>query len=293
MAKRKVKELKSVREELVLESLHDEELTPTTFPALHRVFDEEGRLLLEETYGMDGQLAEKFTYRYENNLVAEKGTWMDENELAEKEVFFYKGDKLDYIIKSYNEGYEEKIILTYDAENRLLSRKPEDDEGESEEISYGDNTKTIVKHDEFGELSTTEKLYFDKKNQLIQKEVHDHIEDETTTHHYRYDSNGNIIQEEIKNHRGEKTIIETSYNDKQLPIQIITTSADGKTILDLSYDDSGNEIAQVEMDGENMSHKVSRKYDDDGNILETHVELFGNGQDISRIYTLKYAYEFF
>lgn len=295
MSKRKIKKIESFREEFIVQSIMDEELTTVKNPAVNKEFDEDGNLILEIQYSFGGAISEKYSYRFQNGKMVEKNTYFDEEEIAETEIYEYENDKISKLTKKYNEGYEEEFRFEYNAQGKLISKKSTEEDGEKQIYEYSSNETEVKSYNEDGELISSEKSIFDDKQNLI-KSISQNFDLETFTNtEYQYDENNNVILE-IEKDESENVIqvIKTEYDSKGRPSKTITKSDKNSTILTLEYDEFDNEIHQLEVDEDGeVNYNVKRKYDKEGNIIETNVEIFGHGVEQDMVYNIYYNYEFF
>lgn len=287
--------METTREEYVVKSPLDKELTLEKHTAIHREYDEKGRILLDINYDFRGNISEKYAYCYDELRIIEKSTYFDENEIGEKELYFYEGEKLKKIKVQYVEGYEEIFELSYDKEGRKISKSTVSEEGEKQLIEYNEQMEIIYNYNEDNELESKEVIERDKKGLLISKESENYFMETYELIKYHYNNNDKISTELHYDRNGNETDkIEFEYDTNYRPIVIRTISEAGESFLYLSYDKNGNEILQEEKDEDGLvNHRVEREFDDEGNVLKTHVQIFNHGYYIDSEYTLRYQYEFY
>jgi hypothetical protein len=292
MNKRKIKTISANRETYTVLSALDKELTLVKHPAFLREFDEKGKLISESNFDFEGQITEKYVYKYENDLLVEKVTFYDETEEAEKEFHAYAQGLRTKTTIQYNEGYEETFIYEYDQKGRLLSRKSEEEFGEKDLYEYLNNNIILKQFDEDGNNYSTIRSTLDTKGRVISKTVSDENGENQTDYVYdEFDRIGEEIEINLSDSSTKKNIID--YDSDGKPLKITSINDDEITITKYSYDSLGNEILQEETDeNDNLYHKVQRKFDEEGNVLETHVEIIDTNS-IDRNYSLYYHYQFF
>jgi len=225
----------------------------------------------------------------------EQMVYLDENTVAEHQFFEYQGDKLIKQITKYQEG-EDETLWTYDNNGRLLSKITYDEGDETEKTSYEYEGDKIRKQTfESGDLILEEIETLDNQNRVKERMVNDLIEEEKNVTFFSYTSDGLLQNETLKTIDGKLIQnIENEYNENGKMISVITKTPNSLSKLILKYDDQGNEIYQLETnENEEINHHVERKFDSEGNILETEVEVFYHGQGMDNHYQIKYEYEFF
>ena len=110
-----------------------------------------------------------------------------------------------------------------------------------------------------------------------------------------YDSQGELISVTSYN-EDDEVMFSVDYKrgtDGKI-ISVKEESPEGIVNTSIVYDDKGNAIAQEDKNekGEVNSH-IERKYDEEGNVLETEAILDRHGAGMNQHYILKYEYEFF
>jgi YD repeat-containing protein len=298
MSDKKIKITKATRFDYTIESFQDEEIKIVENPAYYREYDENGNLTEETIYGPGGYISEKYSFVYNNGKVAEQKTWLDETTVAEHQFFEYEGDKLVKIITKYEEGYSDETRLEYDDKGRLVSKITFDDgeEGEKQLTEYNGNGQTTIKYDEYGNKESEETTETDDKGNVTYRKIIDFNEETEEETRYEYDSSGKITGEEHSgNYEGAGRTVENFYDEKGRLIKTITKTTDGnQTILEIGYDENGNEITQVEKnDAGELNHTVKRNYDENGNVVDTEVEIFNHGYDMDQHYVIKYEYVYY
>ena len=135
----------------------------------------------------------------------------------------------------------------------------------------------------------------DNQNRVIERIINDLVEGEKTITYYTYTPDGLPETETLKTlDGGIIQSIENEYNDKGKLVSVITKTPGSLSKLILKYDEMGNEIYQLETnENGDVNHHVERKFDKEGNILETEVEVFYHGQGMDNRYQIKYEYDFF
>ncbi|MBN2745594.1 MAG: hypothetical protein JXR34_02625 [Bacteroidales bacterium] len=292
MTKKRIKTVESFREDFIVKSIMDEKLTKVRNPAIFREYDLDGNLITEISYGHGGDLSEKYGYRWDSGKLTEKTTYFSEDEVAETETYHYSGDKIDFIKKTYAEGFEETIRYNYDNQGRIVS-KITDEDGEKELIDYDNNIKKIQRFDEDDTLMEVVQQTLNVDGKVISEVVEIPNEGHFSRHDYEYFQD-KIVKQAEKDRDGQ-TIkeIATQYDDDKKPIEIQTIEGENITVLKMEYDAQGNEIGQTEIFNEEISHQVRRNFDEWGNVLETHVEIFGEEGILTMNYSIYYNYQFF
>jgi len=295
MAKRKIKIMEAVRFDYTIQSIQDEEISIVENPAFYREYDENENLIKEIIYGPGGYLSEKYAFVYQDGKMIEQIVYLDENTIAEHQYFEYQEDRIVKQITKYQEG-EDETRWVYDDMGRIISKTTYDEGDESEKTiyKYENNLIRKQKFDE-GELILEEFKEMDSEGHLIKFRSNNIVDEEEIITSYRYSASGNLEVETQTSPNGKLIQrIENQYNESGQQISMRTTDGHSSSLIEFKYDDNGNEIFQLETneDGE-INHKVDRKMDSEGNILETDVSIFYHGEGMDSRYHINYNYTFF
>jgi len=88
--------------------------------------------------------------------------------------------------------------------------------------------------------------------------------------------------------------IENEFDEKGKQRSMKITTPESVSFIKFEYDEAGNEIYQLETNEQGeINHQVRRNYDNEGNLLDSDVEMFYHGQGMDSHYEIKYEYTFF
>jgi len=295
MAKRKIKITKATRFDYTIQSFQDEEISIVENPAFYREYDESGNMINEIVNGPGGYLSEKYSFVYRDKKMVEQLIYMDEDTVAEHQFFEYQNDKIIKQITKYQEG-EDEIIWSYDDKGRILSKTTYDEGDETNKTTYEYQANTIhIKEYDSNELILNQVNSFDDKARIVEQKTINLIEEEKSITTFEYSDTGALLREVQTTLEGDLIqSIENKYNEKGQMIEVLTSTQDSITKLEIKFDEDGNEVYQLETNekGE-INHQVARSFDSEGNLLATEVELFYHGLGMDSHYEIKYEYEFF
>ncbi len=180
--------------------------------------------------------------------------------------------------------FEEMFAYGYDGQGNLISEKyyPQEDEIAEEKTIVRNEAGLILKalkHYQDGSVDTIT-FEYDQEGQLSKKvtttdegEVEQvetfEWEDGNLVHHHIFDENGDLVEE----------LLDSDIRQNQTRV---------------THNDRGQVISEEEIDEDGtVIMTVRRSYNNDGHADEVEVFIDGQGQAISRHYTLKYEYTFF
>ncbi|MCB2218827.1 MAG: hypothetical protein KQI35_00425 [Bacteroidetes bacterium] len=271
----------------------------TGHKASETFYNEEGNIIEELKFRPNGQLDEKYVASYDTrgNLLEEK-SYLDDPEPADHKSYERdENGKLIRMFRHYIDGSKDTINITYDNQNHPVRKETIDsyDEVESiEERSYQGDNMTKRKITEYDEVVLEESLEYDQDGNLI-KQTKWSIDEEDITWVNHFNTEGSLVKA-LKYGPNDKLLARSDYhyNDQGQLTSFEEESGYGKSETTLEYDDKGNAILQKEENPEGeINNRVSRKFNDQGQILETEVFMDFHGQAPSQHYTLKYEYTYF
>jgi len=211
--------------------------------------DENGKILNEFTHYLDESI-DTLLYEYDENGNVFKKTLTDsDGQLESKELFKYKnGKEISYVFYNENDDIIVERISGYDSSGNLLRivySNLEDDEKYRIENTYASENKLI------------EALKFNGNDDLVEKIS------------YKHDENGRVVE-------------------------IIAENQNQNSISSFKYDDNGNVIEQKEMNNdETLNHFIEREFDKNGNVLKITVFVDGHNTMPDMNYILEYEYDFY
>ena len=295
MAKRKIRVMKAIRFDYTIQSFQDEEISIIENPAFYREYDENENMIKEIIYGPGGYLSEKYAFVYQDGKMIEQIVYLDEDTIAEHQYFEYQEDKIVKQITKYQEG-EDETQWVYDDKGRIISKTTYDEGEESDKTIYKFENNSIHKQifDE-GDLVLEEFEVMDSEGHVIENRNNNLIDEVEAITTYNYSASGKVEVETQTSPNGKLLQrIENEYGENGQQIAMRTTDGYATSFIEFKYDDNGNEIFQLETNEEgDINHKVERKFDGEGNIMETEVSIFYHGEGMDSRYHIKYDYTFF
>jgi len=263
-------------------------------------FDDKGNVLEHIQYFPDGSIEDRVVNQYtpEGKLLEE--TLFDQGEeLAERRTMEYdeKGRPVREV-KHYQDGTLDFISYRYDETGHLVEKIYGDDSGwtEKREVysfdkdrltsarEYDDEDKmvgeTTVDYDEEGKIEESSEWPAGeqggrKVTVYNEKGLIDVIK--------QYSESGNLIAR-----------FKYTYDEKDLVTDITEETQAGTNTSHTSYDENGLAIMREEHSAnQELNHRVERTYDEDGNLLTSHVFINGRGRHINQHYIERVEYVYF
>jgi len=175
-------------------------------------YDEEGRIIEKRTVDENGEEEEKERLTFINGKLV-KQTLIDSSGNIESDVEIHYDEEGRMILqKSINmEGEEESLTLEYDASGRIyrqITRNAQDKVIERNTYTYGEHHLPIQIHEESRVKNNTAKISYNSNNQVIKHEVFDLADTLINSVTRNYDEKGRIISSEILIHLPERRIRE-------------------------------------------------------------------------------------
>jgi len=258
-----------------------------------------GDVILDMKYNTAGVADEKSIRLFnENGQLIEEFYYIQEDEIADHST--YQTDENGNIIrevKHYADGTKDTIDYSYDLQGNILEKITTDSENEVEakEIyTYQNNKLTEKKEYEFGELVGKESIRYDDSGKSIENSKWQ-MDGESHRNKYTWDESGRL-EKILTYNKANKLIAKIlySYNDGNKATEIEEETLHGRTITTLRYDEHGNVVEQTETNREGgINNTVSRKFNEQNDVIETRVFIDLHGTGINQEYTLKYEYEYF
>lgn len=262
-------------------------------------YDESGRIIGDIRYDEEGEVDEKavFAYDSDGNIVDEKSFLADE-ELADHRT--YERDDKGEILRSYRhyaDGTKDTVEYRRDQKGNIIEKVTVDSDGETESVEkfeyHGDNL-TKRQLFEYDELVLDESFIYDNDGNLSEQKRWTEAE-EHFTYVNKYDSKQKITSI-LKYNEKDKLVarIDYEYNSKGDPVKITEESQTGINKTTIEYDGEGNAIRQTETNANGeINNRVERKFNEDGQVIETEAFIDYHGRAVNQHYILKYGYEYY
>jgi antitoxin component YwqK of YwqJK toxin-antitoxin module len=237
-------------------------------------YSDEGKLIEEVLFEQDGGIAERRTMEY------------DEKSRPVKEIKHYQDGAQDFITYRYDEGghlvekiysddsgwTEKREVYSFEA-GRLVTAKDFDDD---------DNLvgETTVCYDTEGKLEESSEWPAGehggrKVTVFTDKGLIDVIK--------QYSDSGNLIAR-----------FTYAYDEQDRVTDITEETPAGTSTTHTVYDEKGLAIMREEHSAnEELNHRVERIFDDEENLLTSHVFINGRGRHINQHYLERVEYTFF
>lgn len=258
-------------------------------PIAETQYDSQGNIqqLVEYAYDGRGFLVRELLKESDGEVVEERSFEPDDRQRLKKEF------------RHYADGSFDVTEFFYDENGRLIKKVLADDEGEVErveEFEYQEDKPLLEKAvDGEGNLLLEVRYLYDEKGLL--EEVHTENPEEggsyQKVHAYTpegkrkstlvYDSEGELV---------ERYLFEV--DDKGHPASVVEETKMKKNTIRMEYDAQGQVVFQEEQDlnGE-LVNKVDRRYDGQGNLLESRVVFRNPRLGLLQEYSVFQQYDFF
>lgn len=296
--KKKIKSIEAVRYQSIIESIHDSEMKIIEFPTSYKEYDQDQNLIVDSNWDHNGNLSEKITYAFEEGKKVGECVFMDEEEVAEEYTYEYDDEgKVSKAIVKYYDGHEETCTYTYNEEKQIVSKifvDDEDEEGDREEFEYTDGK--IVKYIKNGDFGPEEETSQKWENGLLaEKDQNLILEEEHVWTSFEYNDKKQLIEsKEIKDNGQATNLHHYHYNEQGLLETEFQQNGKARHTTQYTYDEMGNEtLVEDIMENGNVNYRVKRGYDEDGNVVESSVEMYTPEMMMESQYSVKYTYNFF
>jgi len=258
-----------------------------------------GEVTLDVKYLSNGEVDEKTvrTFNEKGNPV-EQILYIQGDEIAEHKTF--ETDDRGKVIKvknHYADGTFDTTLFKYNPQGLLLEKTTIDSDNEveaRENFIYQGERLAARNVQEFGEIVAEESFTIDATGKVTETTK---LERDGETEHNQqfWDDKGRLIKILTYN-RKEKLIAKMlyTYNDSGLITETDYETVRGRVITSVKYDDHGNAIEQTETNGRGeVNHSVTRKYNEENDVILTNVFINRQGRDVNEKYILKYEYVYF
>ena len=290
------------KNDYLLEDAQSDDLRIKAYKYSETRYDEQGNVVMEIKYAENSKISEKIVNRYnENGHLIEEIYFLDEVEIAERKTF--ERDTSGKIIKAYKhylDDSKDTIEYHYDDEGQLKEILGYDVDGDLERkeiFDYQDDKISSLKA--FGEEGQPilEKIYtYTDSGNRVDTSEWDEMTGEKTKSIEKFDNRGHILETQRYDHQ-DQLIDKVSFVSNESG-DIINWNEEsqllGKSATEVTYDEQGNDILQVEKNesGEVIT-KVERKFDNNNRVTESRVFIDGQGKHISQKYFISYEYTFY
>jgi len=296
----KIKSLRSFRFTRKINSIMDKEVSIVKSPLSHEEYDEDGTLLLEESWTESGALSEKYVYENTGKNRSKQVIYLDDNEIGQTEYYTYNEEgKLLKTIVEYMDGSQDTINYSYDDNGNLLSIISIDEDGEqgqAEHWEYENNNAILYKKiNDFGNLELEGSWKYNDKGQEIENTQFDAIEEIHSRKTFEYNEDGNVIIESTYNNKGNLVSEQSyKYDDKGRMILEQNESAKDTFVTLNKFDANGNQIesAMKNLDTDEIIYEVFREFNEK-NLVQLSRVIEYSGDNISGGYEVEYEYEFY
>jgi hypothetical protein len=293
-SEKKTKSITVYKTDYIVESINDESLTEKRYLYQLEKYDEQGNVVLEASYTMNGDVQEKMERKFnDNSKLIEELCYLTEDEIVErKELIYDESDKIIAENIHFEEGGSNRMQYYYDKDS--LRRKELISDGEIEEYYSYDkqgNEKT-TKYFQEDELIYTIRQTEDENGNIIRLEREEELEN--LVEEYSYDASGKrtSMQQSVNGILFNKR--EFTYNDKGEVLGIVENNDGVKTFTSFEYDKSNNPILQIETDeNDQILTHIERVFDNNNNVIKAAVVIDDVNRGISSKYSMDYEYDFY
>lgn len=264
-------------------------------------YDQRGNLVCEKSYTPDGETEQVASYTYDahDKLASEKFV-QEGDDFSEWREYLRDGNgRMLKEIHHFLDGTQDVVEYHYSEEGSLLQKTYINDEGEQEreEVFVYENEK-LLEEKSFsvdGHILATH-TYSYHPNGVINK--HEQIipdERGEVRHLSFYDESGNKIKVLVYNALGHLVeISRMTYNENNVLLKTEEENQFKNAVIEYETDDKNNILNQVETDADgNLLSRVTRKFDEDGKVLESQVLIESSAQHSTQDYMLRYEYEYY
>jgi antitoxin component YwqK of YwqJK toxin-antitoxin module len=280
----------------------EETLEVKTNEALQQkvIFDAQGNISEHIQYLADGSIEDRVTNSYNaDGKLAEEVLYDPDGEIAERRTLEYaENGKLLKEIKHYQDGAQDLITYSYNEAGHLLEKIFGDDSGwveKREAFTFeGDKLTAVKEYDEEGKLLKESAFTYDADGNLEESS-----ESPTSDMGGRKVTIYNIsgLPEIIKYYSPSGNLIARhtyEYNENDLVTDIKEETQSGISSSHTEYDEIGHAVVLEDRSAnEELNHRIERTYDEEGNLLTSHVFINGHGRNLNQHYLERIEYTFF
>jgi len=268
-----------------------------------------GRVTRERQYGTDGLLEQETEYWYNEDgflvrevlkeadgMVVEEKSWEPDQQQRVRSEFIH-----------YADGSKDTVTHAYDADGFLVKKVTVDADGEVEQTEVFDYSDGLCVReavyegpsdtgDDVSSGLVAEKTFqYDGDGRLLETVTRDPGDDTLTRRVNEYDEKGHRVSVMVYDEKGQALErIQLKSDEKDRPVEVVEENRQKKNTTHLRYDDGGNVAFQEERDmSGHLVSKVERRYDEQGRLTESRVQMNMPVHGVSRCYVVRHEYEFF
>jgi YD repeat-containing protein len=266
----------------------------------YREFDISGNLVVEMAYTQQGELADKTEYRYDDSgRLAETLIYGEDDEVLERREAERDNDgRLEREIIYYLDGSADTHEYVYDEKGNLIEMKVVDDDDEpesSEKYFYEDDHLVKVERlNEFNKVVFRQEDTYEN-GKISSRKIWSSEEGEPYTIVNKFNEAG-LREQELRYNSRDQLIERNIFEEDEHGhvTRIIEENRQRKNITDITFDEQGNVIHQVETDmNGDLNHEIFRTYNTDGQLILTTVETVMKTTGATMAYSLIYKRETF
>lgn len=262
-------------------------------------FDDQGNIIEHIQYQPNGSIEDRVTNAYNaGGWLAEEVLYDPDGEIAERRTLEYsENGKLLKEIKHYDDGSQDIIAYVHDEAGHLMEKNYGDDSGyiEKKEVFAfeGDKLSSVQELDEDGTIQKEIIYTYDADGTL------EETSESPTENGGRKITiyNSNALPEVVKYYSEAGNLIARhtyEYNDKNQVTDISEETQSGISLSHTEYNEHGHAIVIEDKSvNEELNHRIERTYDEEGNILTSHVFINGQGRHKNQHYIERIEYMFF
>lgn len=284
-----IKSIETTRIDYVLGSIQDNEISSVEQLESIQNFDQQGNLIEQIDYDSSGEIAMHVRNTYQNSLIIKKEILDQSGDIQEDKTYFYKDNLLEKVVTHYAEGYEDETLYTYDANQQLLSAITYDEGEESDKIIYSRETNQLKVEvfNDFGHMESRETQVRNDKGLLIHRKLEDVEAGIREEWEYIYNEQDQPIESRYT--RNPDAIRHTTKHFYEEGLEVRNETFDGKntSVQYFQYNDQKEIVSQKEYnDKEELNHSIQRVYDENHQLLESHVEINQHGMGMDARYSI-------
>lgn len=290
-----IKEIKTYKTELLLESIHQEEIVEQEFLWEKRLHDAKGLLNEYIEYTPNNEIFQKHTYAYnEQEQLIEEKAFDEEGEIISYISYEYNNDgTLNKEIHHYNDDTFDAIHFEYNDKKLLIETKKFENEEDLEELRIFkyENDMLIGEQllDSDGNLIEEKSFKYNGEQKPIEEVYSNPLQDEYNRIVRDYNEEGRLFRI-LRYNRSNKLIEKTEYfeDQQQRIVKMIEETPTHQNTTEYLYDEKGDLIEQTECNkhGE-LNNKVLRKYNQYHQLTESEVIIDYHGKGINRNYKVR------
>jgi hypothetical protein len=193
--------------------------------------DDQGNLLLEEKYDLEGELEERNSYTYDTN-----------------------GKLLEHILLYAVEDATEKRVMKRNGKGLLLEETKMYGDDTGERTTYGYNEKDLL----------IERINYDEEGIFSGKEQFSYDENDSLAEHLKFDISGKLEEKFIFSQKEDKSLEQLQYDGtgKLISKNILKFTEDGKELSSVQTTNDGKLISSVENVFDDKGNIIEKHFKD-------------------------------